>query len=134
MSGPVPSPSMNGMMGLSGTVSRPCCRVMGAPSAGGLRVVDIDLVRSDPFAHAERFNRKLWKSLWKSSHLPPRYGAIWNVLADCTMAGRSVPCTRAPTLQPSFQRRPKPCDYTFPTDENHRCRLAARVSVGSASG
>src|SRR4029077_10759412 len=34
MSGPVPSPSMNGMIGLSGTTSRPSRRVIGVPFAG----------------------------------------------------------------------------------------------------
>ena len=34
MSGPVPSPSMNGMTGLAGTRSRPSFMVIGSPSAG----------------------------------------------------------------------------------------------------
>src|SRR6185437_6148763 len=46
MSGPVPSPSMNGMMGLSGTVSLPSRMVILAPCAGGVTfmvaAVDID--------------------------------------------------------------------------------------------
>ena len=36
MSGPVPSPSMNGMIGLSGTLSRPSTMVMVSPPAGGV--------------------------------------------------------------------------------------------------
>ena len=35
MSGPVPSPSMNGMMGSSGTTRRPSFRVMAVPGSGG---------------------------------------------------------------------------------------------------
>src|SRR5215470_7615317 len=44
MSGPVPSPSMNGIIGLSGTTSRPSRRVIGAPLVGtvGEEVLDID--------------------------------------------------------------------------------------------
>src|SRR5687768_7030268 len=36
MSGPVPSPSMNGMMGWSGTLSLPLEMVIFAPCAGGV--------------------------------------------------------------------------------------------------
>jgi hypothetical protein len=39
MSGPVPSPSMNGMIGLSGTTSWPFFREIAAPVVGGLSVV-----------------------------------------------------------------------------------------------
>src|SRR3954470_24839297 len=39
MSGPVPSPSMNGMIGLSGTLSRPLCREMEVPVVGGVSEV-----------------------------------------------------------------------------------------------
>ena len=38
MSGPVPSPSMNGMIGLSGTVSLPFAIEILAPPAGGVSV------------------------------------------------------------------------------------------------
>src|SRR5687767_13894432 len=41
MSGPVPSPSMNGIIGSSGTISRPLTRVMADTVAGGLRVVNV---------------------------------------------------------------------------------------------
>ena len=39
ISGPVPSPSMKGMMGLSGTVSLPSRMVILAPWAGGVILV-----------------------------------------------------------------------------------------------
>jgi hypothetical protein len=39
MSGPVPSPSMNGMIGLSGTTSCPFFLEMAAPVVGGLSAV-----------------------------------------------------------------------------------------------
>jgi hypothetical protein len=46
MSAPVPSPSMNGMIGLSGTVSLPSLMVILAPPAGavmvGLAAVDME--------------------------------------------------------------------------------------------
>src|SRR5215813_2044147 len=38
MSGPVPSPSMKGMIGWSGTLRRPCEIVILAPPEGGVRV------------------------------------------------------------------------------------------------
>ena len=38
MSGPVPSPSMNGMMGLFGAVNLPLLMVIFAPPEGGLKV------------------------------------------------------------------------------------------------
>ena len=38
ISGPVPSPMMKGMTGLSGTQSLPFCMVTAAPSAGGVNV------------------------------------------------------------------------------------------------
>src|SRR5262249_39340228 len=41
MSGPVPSPSIKGIMGLSGTTSRPFCREMAVPVAGGFTVVKV---------------------------------------------------------------------------------------------
>src|SRR5665213_1006120 len=43
MSGPVPSPSINGTIGLSGTVSCPLRCVIGAPSAGGVSEVELDI-------------------------------------------------------------------------------------------
>src|SRR5204863_6626686 len=41
MSGPVPSPSMKGIIGLSGTTRRPPFRVIAAPVDGGLTVVKV---------------------------------------------------------------------------------------------
>ena len=38
MSGPVPSPSMKGMIGLLGTVSLPPAMVIAAPPGGGTKV------------------------------------------------------------------------------------------------
>ena len=49
MSGPVPSPSMKGTMGASGTTSSPPRRVIAAPSVGGVRCTNccMDVSRSD---------------------------------------------------------------------------------------
>ena len=49
MSGPVPSPSMKGTIGSSGTTSSPPRRVIAAPSVGGVRCTNccIDVSRSD---------------------------------------------------------------------------------------
>src|SRR5689334_15753058 len=41
MSGPVPSPSMKGMIGLFGTLSLPPSRVMAAPFFGGVRFLKV---------------------------------------------------------------------------------------------
>src|SRR5512140_3358577 len=43
MSGPVPSPSINGMMGLSGTLSSPPSIVIFRPAAGGFSFVYLDM-------------------------------------------------------------------------------------------
>src|SRR3954468_1126930 len=70
ISGPVPSPSMNGMIGLSGTTSLPSIRLMGAPLVGGVVVANELIVFSWPLGHfprgAARFTQELWKTLWKS--------------------------------------------------------------------
>src|SRR5512141_1963439 len=51
MSRPVPSPSMNGMIGLFGTVSLPFAIVILAPPAGGVRVgSDMEFSGSYSFA------------------------------------------------------------------------------------
>ena len=44
MSGPVPSPSMKGMIGVAGTWSRPSFMVMGCPSVGALGAGDVGAV------------------------------------------------------------------------------------------
>src|SRR4051794_23565894 len=44
MSGPVPSPSMNGMTGRSGTLSLPPEIVIVCPSAGGVRSLNVGMV------------------------------------------------------------------------------------------
>src|SRR5689334_17739848 len=41
ISGPVPSPSIKGIMGLSGTTRRPFCREIAVPDAGGFTVVKV---------------------------------------------------------------------------------------------
>ena len=46
MSGPVPSPSMNGMIGSSGTTSRPFLRVIAVPLVGGFRIVNVGIADS----------------------------------------------------------------------------------------
>src|SRR5262249_19630429 len=70
MSGPVPSPSMNGMIGSSGTVSCPWRWVIAVPD-GGVSEDELDMsddaVRSGPPEEVARFAQKLWKSLWKRS-------------------------------------------------------------------
>src|SRR6185312_10782133 len=59
MSGPVPSPSMKGMMGLSGTTSLPSRRVILAPWAGGVSfrgtAVDIAWTPADLRSAGERW-------------------------------------------------------------------------------
>ncbi len=45
MSGPVPSPSMNGMIGWSGTCSRPLLMVIFWPSAGTLSLTVLGIAR-----------------------------------------------------------------------------------------
>src|SRR5262245_11412360 len=69
MSGPVPSPSMNGMIGSSGTTSRSFCRVMAVPVFGGVSDVKfgIDPFRSDYRPPNTGFPQRLWKTLWKRS-------------------------------------------------------------------
>ncbi len=72
MSGPVPSPSMNGMMGWSGTFSPSCFRVIASPP---IAIVSPSLVRSQsriafrsrPFHGVTSSSQKLWKSVWKSA-------------------------------------------------------------------
>src|SRR5713101_4873882 len=66
MSGPVPSPSMNGMIGSSGTTSCPFLREIGVPLVGGFSEVKFGIVFwSGHLAARGRFPRTLWKSLWK---------------------------------------------------------------------
>src|SRR6185503_16900760 len=45
MSGPVPSPSIKGIIGLSGTTRRPLFREMAVPDDGGLTVVKVGIGR-----------------------------------------------------------------------------------------
>ncbi len=47
ISGPVPSPSMNGMTGSAGTDSAPSRRVIGSPFVGGARFLYSDTVEVD---------------------------------------------------------------------------------------
>jgi hypothetical protein len=44
MSGPVPSPSMKGMIGSSGTIRRPPLRVIAVPAVGALSVLNVGMV------------------------------------------------------------------------------------------
>src|SRR6185312_4764428 len=117
MSGPVPSPSMNGMIGLSGTESCPFLRVMGAPSFG-------TFIRSLPFEPARRFTQKLWKSLWKSSS---SYRGV-TLQLECFS---ELHHSRA-RAQCALQRRTQPSDYTGLSHENHRRRQSPSLCVGGA--
>src|ERR1051326_3036187 len=66
MSGPVPSPSIKGMIGSSGIASPPFVRVMAVPVVGAFVVVKVG-IRSRPRLDVSGCSQKLWKSLWKSS-------------------------------------------------------------------
>src|SRR6185312_352289 len=74
------SPSIKGMIGLSGTTRRPFCREIAVPVDGGLTVVKVAIAfRSHHPARVTRSSQKLWKSLWKSDstvHVAPRQSAI----------------------------------------------------------
>ena len=70
MSGPVPSPSMKGMIGLSGTTSRPLFLVMAVPVVGAFRIEKFG-IRSRPRFGVTRSSQKLWKSLWKTPARSP---------------------------------------------------------------
>src|SRR5215213_9604575 len=81
MSGPVPSPSIKGIMGSSGTASRPFLRVIAVPLVGGLRIVKVGIssFRSHHRRAVRRSSQKLWKRLWKSdavTHVAPRQSAV----------------------------------------------------------
>src|SRR5687768_2972126 len=92
MSRPVPAPSMNGRIGLSGTTSRPFSRVIAVPLAGGVTVVKFGIcsLGQVTLRAAERFPRNLWKTLWKTSTAGSVVTWLSNVLAVCTTAGREA--------------------------------------------
>src|SRR5579862_3592019 len=64
MSDPVPSPSMNGMMGLSGTTRRPFLRSIALPFFG-TEIFAICFSVTSP-ERVSRFAQFLWKTLLKS--------------------------------------------------------------------
>jgi hypothetical protein len=91
MSRPVPSPSMNGMMGSSGTMSWPLRRVMAVPIDGGVTDVkfDIGLFRSAHLPSVDNFRDDCGKLCGKSTSFTPSSRTNSNVLALCTTAGRA---------------------------------------------
>src|SRR6188472_743501 len=94
MSGPVPSPSMNGMIGSSGTCSFVSRRVIAVPFDGGVSEVKLGIVvpesfRSGPPNAAGGSQQKLWKTLWKRLFVSTLLRANWNVSANCIITGRA---------------------------------------------
>src|SRR5689334_1513983 len=59
MSGPVPSPSMNGITGLSGTLSFPSLRVIASPVVGALRFLKEGVVMAQPISTGPPSRRRL---------------------------------------------------------------------------
>ena len=91
MSGPVPSPSMKGMIGSSGTTSRPLLRVMAVPVVGAFRIEKFG-IRSRPRFGVTGSSQKLWKSLWKtpvvSPFAPHQIGGFMRFAPRWCVAGR----------------------------------------------
>src|SRR5689334_19846008 len=87
MSGPVPSPSMNGMIGSSGTTSRPL-----------LREIDVlikALLGQVTCGSAEDFRDFCGKLCGKRLVFTPLSRGVSNVLAVCTTSGRPDSVRRA---------------------------------------
>ncbi len=149
MSRPVPSPSMNGMMGSSGTTSWPFRREMAVPVDGGVTDVKFDIspFRSGHLPSVDNFRDDCGKLCGKSRSFTPSSRTNSNVLALCTTAGRLQAQRRRLTthrseglycnhLTPTTLRgasKMNPATTRHPHIENCHCRRPPCVRARSAA-
>src|SRR5439155_606582 len=104
MSGPMPSPSMNGRIGSSGTTNWPFLRAIGVPLMGGLSDVKFGMAfRSGHLSAKKVFRELCGKLCGKQIELTRLSRGVSNVLAVCTITGR---------LEEAASQRAQATDYT----------------------
>ena len=111
MSGPVPSPSMNGMIGLSGTTRRPCSRVMAVPVAGGVGALcSRHSVMSDRLGQVPRARRD--DSHRNCGKLCGKACVVYRVVTRHSECFSELHHSRASRRSAAFLAATKPRDYT----------------------